>query len=136
MERPRSRVATVIRSVGVGGVGTVTDLAVLTLLASGAGLGPRIASPVALVAGLVVQFFGQKLFAFQDKRPAWGSQAALFFLVEAVAFVLNLALFDLAVRFVPAPYVLLRVGVQFAVYAGVCLPLWSRIFADRSEVRA
>lgn len=137
MERPRFRIATLVRSIGVGGIGTLTDLAVLTLLASGIGMGPRLASPIALAAGLLVQFFGQKLFAFRDTRRAWGSQAALFLLVEAVAFALNLVLFDLAVRFVPIPYVLLRVGVQFLVYMGVCLPLWSRIFDGRSqEVRA
>ena len=136
MNRPESKPATLLRSVGVGGVGTVTDLAVLTLIATGLGLGPRIASPIALAAGLTVQFFGQKLFAFKDKRPAWGSQAALFLLVEAVAFMLNLAIFDLVVRFVPAPYLLLRVAVQFVIYAGVCLPLWSRIFDGRTEVRA
>ncbi len=137
MERPNNKLATVIRSVGVGAVGTVADLAALTLIATGLSFGPRLASPIALAIGLSVQFFGQKLFAFQDKRRAWGSQAALFLAVEGVAFLLNLALFDVAVRFLPVPYLLVRVAVQFVIYAGVCLPLWSRIFVAHSgEVRA
>lgn len=126
------RLALLARSVGVGGVASLIDLAVLTLLASGLGLGPRVASPFALLAGLAVQFVGQKLFAFRDARRAWGSQAFLFALVGVGATLLNLVLFDAAVRFVPAPYVALRVVVQLAVYAGFCLPLWSRLFAPQA----
>lgn len=137
MERRRLDVATIVRSIGVGGLGTITDLAVLGVLATSLALGPRLASPFALAAGLTVQFVGQKLFAFRDTRQAWGTQAALFLLVEVLGFALNLGLFDLAVRFVPAPYLLLRVVVQFAVYTCVCLPLWARIFDGRApEVRA
>jgi putative flippase GtrA len=130
------KLARLLRSVGVGGVGTAVDLLILVGLASGVGLGARVASPIALVAGLLVQFVGQKLFAFRDQRPQWGKQAVLFGLVEGVALVLNLWLFDLAVRLVPAPYPLLRVAVQFVVYVGLCLPLWSRIFSEREGVRA
>ena len=82
-----------------------------------------------------MQFVGQKLFAFRDTRRAWGRQAVLFGLVGAAAFLLNVALFDLAVRFVPIPYLLSRIATQFAVYVGFCLPLWSRIFAG-SAARA
>jgi putative flippase GtrA len=125
----KKRIETVLRSLGVGGLGSLVDFVVLALLATGLGLGPRIASPFALLAGMAVQFFGQKLFAFRDRRAAWGSQLALFGLVEAGGLVLNLVLFDLAVRAFPSvPYLGLRVLVQLGVYLGFCLPLWSRIF--------
>jgi putative flippase GtrA len=126
----KKRIETMLRSLGVGGLGSLVDFVVLTLLATVVGLGPRVASPFALLAGMTVQFFGQKLFAFRDRRPAWGSQLALFGLVEIAGFALNLVLFDLAVRALPSvPYLGLRVVVQLGVYLGVCLPLWSRIFA-------
>lgn len=124
-----------LRSLGVGGLGSLVDFVVLALLATGFGLGPRVASPFALLAGMAVQFFGQKLFAFRDRRAAWGSQLVLFGLVEAGGLVMNLVLFDLAVRALPSvPYLGLRVLVQLGVYLGFCLPLWSRIFT--AEVRA
>lgn len=120
---------TVSRSALVGVLATATDLAVLAALASGAGLGPRLASPVALTLGLGVQFVGNKLFAFEDRRRAWLKQGSLFLAVEALSFALNLFLFDVAVRAVPAvPYVVVRAACQALVYFGVSLPLWSRIF--------
>lgn len=113
---------------GVGAVATLTDLLVLTALASGFGLGPRASSFPALVAGIGVQFFGNKLFAFEDRSKRWGEQAALFLAVEALGFAANLALFDLGVRFVPLPYLAVRLITTNVVYFGLCLPLWSRIF--------
>ncbi|NUP07276.1 MAG: GtrA family protein [Polyangiaceae bacterium] len=122
------RLRTVIKSLGVGVFSSLIDFTVLAVLVSGAGVGARVASPFALVAGLSFQFVGNKVFAFEDKRPRWGRQAAMFLAVEALAFVANLALFDVAVRAVPLPYLVVRALCQSAVYFGLCLPLWSRIF--------
>jgi putative flippase GtrA len=115
----------------VGAVATLTDLLVLTLLANGLGLGPRIASMPALASGIVVQFVGNKFFAFEDASKKWAGQAALFLGVEAMGFVMNLVLFDVAVRVLPLPLVAVRLLTTNAVYFGLCLPLWSRIFARR-----
>ncbi|MFO0617309.1 MAG: GtrA family protein [Polyangiaceae bacterium] len=124
----RQKLRTVVRSMGVGAVATLTDLVVLTLLASGFHLGPRTSSFPALVAGIAVQFFGNKLFAFEDRSKRWGEQAALFLAVEALGFVANLALFDVGVRYLPLPYLAVRLITTNLVYFGLCLPLWSRIF--------
>lgn len=113
---------------GVGAVATLTDLLVLTVLASGLGLGPRVSSFPALALGIGVQFFGNKLFAFEDRSKRWGQQAALFLAVEALGFAANLALFDVALRVLPLPYVAVRLITTNVVYFGLCLPLWSRIF--------
>lgn len=126
----RLSVRTIIKSAGVGAIATVADLTVLTVLVSGFAVSARTASPFALIAGLGLQFVGNKLFAFQDRRAQWGRQAALFFAIEALAFCANLALFDVAVRLVPLPYVLVRVMTQAIVYFGLCLPLWSRVFTN------
>jgi len=116
---------------GVGAIATLTDLLVLTLLANGLGLGPRVASMPALASGIVVQFVGNKLFAFEDASKKWAGQAALFLVVEAMGFVMNLVLFDVAVRVLPVPLVVVRLFTTNVVYFGLCLPLWSRIFARR-----
>lgn len=123
-----ARLRVVAKSMGVGAVATLTDLLVLTVLASGFHLGPRASSFPALAAGIGVQFVGNKFFAFEDRSKRWGQQAALFLAVEALGFLANLALFDLGVRFLPLPYLAVRLVTTNLVYFGICLPLWSRIF--------
>jgi putative flippase GtrA len=127
--RVRVRAAVLARSAGVGAIATLTDLGVLALLATGLGLGPRVASVPALLAGIAVQFVGNKLFAFRDRSPRWIEQAAAFGAIEVLGACLNVALFDWAVRALPLPYLATRLLVTNAVYLGVCLPLWSRVFA-------
>lgn len=100
-----------------------------------AGLAPRAAAPVALATGVVVQFVGNKLYAFRDRSSAWLSQAAKFLAVEAAGYAANVLLFAWLSRFVPVPYALLRVGIGSLVYFAICLPLWSKIFVTRSEPR-
>ncbi|MBK6514370.1 MAG: GtrA family protein [Polyangiaceae bacterium] len=124
----RLSLQTVLKSSSVGALATFIDFAVLAALVSGASLDPRLASPFALTAGLSVQFVGNKVFAFGDRRQAWGRQAAAFLGVEALAFCANLALFDVAVQALPLPYLLVRALCQSLVYFGLCLPLWSRVF--------
>jgi putative flippase GtrA len=118
----------VVRSSGVGTIATLVDLLILGALVSGAGVPARVASAPALAAGVGVQFLGNKLFAFRDRSPDWGRQFAQFILVEALGFVCNLLVFDLASSHLPLPYLLVRLLTTSAVYFGVCLPLWSRIF--------
>ena len=125
---PRQWIAIAVRSAGVGAIATAIDLAALALLVSGFGLDPRVASIPALSLGIVAQFFGNKLFAFEDKSKAWARQGALFLGVEALGFIANLALFHLMVTYTPLPYLLVRVLTTAVVYFGICLPLWSRIF--------
>jgi putative flippase GtrA len=117
-----------VKSAAVGGVATLTDLGVLSLLVYALGLSPRLASPVSLALGIALQFVGNKLFAFEDRRRAWGRQAALFLSVEALGFAANVALFDLALRASPLPLLVTRMLCQSVVYFGLCLPGWSLIF--------
>jgi putative flippase GtrA len=124
---------TVFRSACVGVLATVTDLAALTLLTSVAGLHVRIASVPALALGIVVQFVGNKLFAFRDRDPRWRTQAIRFAGVEALGFIANLALFDGIVRVVVLPPVVLRLVTTNVVYFCVCLPLWGRVFSKNNK---
>lgn len=121
------------RSMLVGGVSTVVDLVVLATLVSLFGAPLRLASPIALGLGIVCQFVGNKLFAFHDRRPRWATQAALFLAVEALGFITNLIVFDVAVRALPIPYLVTRVLTQSFVYFAICLPLWARIFTPAKE---
>ena len=125
---PKSLVQSWLRSAGVGAISTLVDFAALATLVSGLGLSARLASPIALALGVVCQFVGNKLFAFGDRRPAWAKQAALFLGIEAFAFAANLLLFDVAVRKLALPYLLVRGACQAVVYFGISLPLWSKLF--------
>jgi putative flippase GtrA len=134
---PKSLVRSWVRSAGVGAISTLVDFAALATLVSGLGLSARLASPLALGLGLACQFVGNKLFAFGDRRPAWAKQVALFLGIEAFAFGANLFLFDVAVRKLALPYLVVRGACQAVVYFGISLPLWTRLFepgVERVEV--
>jgi len=124
----------VLRSAGVGILATVVDLAALAILVSGFGVSPHVASMPALALGIAIQFVGNKLFAFADPSRAWVKQGAQFLGVEALGFVANIVLFDLALRLTHLPYLPLRLVTTNLVYFAICLPLWSRIFRVRMEV--
>jgi putative flippase GtrA len=111
----------------VGVAATLADLATLAVLCDVLGLPPRAANVPALVVGVVVQFVGNKLFAFRDRSPAWLEQGARFVLVEAGAFALNALAF--AVLCTALPYIAARLVGTALVYALYSYPMWRRIFA-------
>ena len=119
---------TLLRSAGVGVAATVADLVALVLLVQLAGLPPAAANVPALLAGVAVQFLGNKLFAFRDHRNDWARQGALFAVVEAGALALNALAFHVLVTATPVPYALARVISSSAVYFGFSYPLWGKIF--------
>lgn len=123
------------RSALVGFAATMIDLAALAFGVEILHLDPRAVTPVALGIGVLVQFFGNKVLAFQDRSPAWARQAMLFLAVEAAGYTANVALFALLSTLAPVriPYALLRVVIGSAVYFGICLPLWSKIFRARGD---
>jgi putative flippase GtrA len=123
---------TLLRSAGVGAL-AATDLGALAFLVSALGVSPRAASIPALVLGISVQFFGNKLFAFGDRSKDWLRQGAQFLGVEALGFTANLVLYDLVITHTHLPYLAVRVVTTSVVYFCICLPLWSRIFKPRME---
>jgi putative flippase GtrA len=124
-----------LRSAGAGGAATLVDLAFLTGLVSLAGVSPRAASVPALVLGNVVTFFGQKYFAFRAPKGRPGAQAMSFVLVEGGGFVLNLLLFELVLRLLPAAtlhYALTRLLTTNAVWLLYSFPLWHLVFRPKA----
>jgi len=132
---PKLEKATALRSAAVGAAATLLDLAVLATLVHLASAAPRIASPIALLAGVAIQFVGNKVFAFADRSGRWGTQAAAFLAVETGAFALNAIGFDLVVARTHLPPLFVRIVVSMAVYFLFCLPLWSRVFRPEEALR-
>jgi putative flippase GtrA len=120
-----------VRSCLVGLLATLTDLSTLYLLVYGCGLTPAQANVLSLLPGLLVQFFGNKYFAFGDRSRALLRQGSLFALVEVGAFVLNVLVFHLIVTLSALHYLLARMLGTALVYLGFSFPLWGLIFRKR-----
>lgn len=131
-----------LRAFLAGGAATLADLAVLTVLVSLLGLSPRLANLPALAAGGVVNFLGNRHFAFRASRGSLAKQATLYTLVEIVALALNGVLFDLAMRLPPiAPHaatwvVPVRLVTSHVVFLAWSYPLWRLVFRVEQPAQA
>lgn len=126
-----SRLATFARSALTGGAATMVDLAVIAF-AVGVLRAPAAAANVpALFAGALVQFLGNRHFAFRATSGDVRRQAALFALSEAVTMLLNGVLYHLvATRLALGPMgaVVARAVTTNVVFVLWSYPVWSRIF--------
>lgn len=131
-----------LRSFLAGGAATLADIAVLALLVNVLGASPRLANFPALVAGGVVNFLGNRHFAFRATEGSLARQATLYTLVEIVALVLNGVLFDVVVRLPPiAPHaaawvVPVRLATSNLVFLAWSYPLWRLVFRVPQPARA
>lgn len=129
------RFALLLRA-GIAGVAaTAADLATLALLVTALHVDARVASVPALVVGGVVNFLGNRHFAFRARAGRVARQAAGYAAVEIVALALNGLLYDTVLRAVPGAvhaYWLVRLATSHAVFLGWSYPLWRKVFAVRS----
>lgn len=121
---------TLSRSAVVGAAATGVDFLCLAVLVSALGVPARAASIPALSLGIVAQFIGNKFFAFRDRSPDWGRQAACFLAIEALGFACNALCFDRLLVLTHLPYAICRMLSTSVVYFCICLPLWSRLFSS------
>jgi putative flippase GtrA len=120
-----------LRAGVAGGLATLSDLATLTVLVGIFHVDARVASIPALIVGGVVNFVGNRYFAFRAANGHLGRQAAGYTVVELVALALNALLYDLALRLVPGLrpfYWLVRLVASHLVFLGFSYPLWQRVF--------
>jgi putative flippase GtrA len=121
---------------GVAGLAaTGSDLFTLTLLVSVFHVDARLANMPALVVGGVVNFIGNRHFAFRAHEGNVARQAAGYTVVEIVALALNGLLYDVVLRTVPGAthvYWLVRLATSHAVFLGWSYPLWRRVFSVRT----
>ena len=120
-----------LRSFVAGAGATLVDLAVLAFLVSLMHVDPRIANVPALVAGGVVNFLGNRHFAFRAANGDLGKQAVGYGAVEIVALVLNGVLFDVAMRSLPSHpdwYAAVRLVTSHLVFLAWSYPLWRFVF--------
>ncbi len=133
MERDslKKRVATFVRSAVTGGAATAADVVSLALCVGLLGISPRLANVPSLLLGALVQFVGNRHFAFRAKQGSLKRQIVGFLLTEAVALGLNGALYEMfAARLTlhTASAVVLRLVISSAVFLLWSYPLWRRVF--------
>jgi putative flippase GtrA len=125
------RAGTFARSTLVGALATLVDLGVVALLVGALHVAPRAANLPALLAGAVVQFVGNRAFAFRATSGPLARQVALFALAEAGAFALNGVLFHVVAGWVARGVVgavAARAITTNAVYVFYSYPVWRRVF--------
>lgn len=137
-----TRFWTFLRATLSGGIATLADLGVLSILVSLLHVPARAASVPALLVGGVVNFIGNRKFAFREKGKVAGSlpkQVFLYGVVEVVALVLSALLFDTALRHVHIAqniYPLVRLATGSIVFFLWSYPLWKRIFRSKESPTA
>ncbi|GAC1543579.1 MAG: hypothetical protein NVS3B10_07750 [Polyangiales bacterium] len=125
---------TLFRSFLAGAAATLADLGVLFVCVAALHLSPRVASIPALVAGGVVNFYGNRHFAFRATRGSLRRQALLYAATELVALVLNGLLFDAALRTIHVAVfgaMVVRLVTTHVVFLGFSYPVWRRVFDPR-----
>jgi putative flippase GtrA len=125
------RIATFARSALTGGAATLVDLAVVAFVVGALHASPAAANVPALLAGALVQFFGNRHFAFRARTGNVGRQAVLFAASEAVTMALNAALYHAVVTHVAlgtVGAVVARAITTNLVFLGWSYPVWKRVF--------
>ena len=101
-------------------------------------ISPIVAFWPAMIVGSLIQFLGNKRYAFQVKTNHRLPQELIYFAIsEIISWGLNWVGFYLLVTRMGVNYVLGRGVVSAVVYCGVSYPLWKWIFrgaADDSEM--
>lgn len=119
------------RSGLAGLAATAADLVTLTLLVEAFHLHPRIANAPALFIGALVNFVGNRSYAFRARAGSAAKQALGYSVVEVVALGLNGLMYDLVLRLWPearAHFGLVRLATSCAVFVCWSYPLWHRVF--------
>jgi putative flippase GtrA len=120
-----------LRSGAAGLAATGADLAMLAVLVTGAGWTPREANVPALLVGGIVNFVGNRVYAFRAREGNAAVQAVGYTAVEGVALILNGVLYDFVLRVIPGiavVYWLVRLLTTNLIFLVWSYPLWHLVF--------
>jgi putative flippase GtrA len=134
MRMNADRAKSVLRSGLAGLAATGADLGTLSLLVAVAHWQARAANVPALLVGGVVNFIGNRIYAFHARGGNAAAQVVGYTAVEGVALGLNGLLYDAVLRWVPetaAYFWLVRLVTTNVVFVLWSYPLWQRVFRVR-----
>lgn len=112
----------------MGLLATLADMALIALLVHGLAVSPALANVPALSVGLLIQFWGNKRYAFRDESPVSTRQTSAFLAVEVVAFALNAVFFHVLAVGLEVTPLLSRALASGFVYFAFSYRLWRIIF--------
>jgi putative flippase GtrA len=125
-----------LRSGAAGLAATGADLATLALLVAVASWTPREANVPALIVGGIVNFVGNRVYAFHAREGNAAVQAVGYTAVEGVALILNGILYDFVLREIPGiavVYWLVRLLTTNLIFLVWSYPLWHFVFRAPRE---
>jgi putative flippase GtrA len=125
------KVKQLLRAGAAGIAATGSDLAALALLVSVLHVDARVANVPALVVGGIVNFLGNRHFAFRAKAGHLGKQAVGYTAVELVALAMNGFLYESVLRAAPQTahlYWLVRLVTSHVVFLMWSYPMWRLVF--------
>jgi putative flippase GtrA len=132
------RLERLLRAGLAGMIATGVDLLTLSLLVTVGHWTPRAASPPALILGGIVNFIGNRDYAFRAQAGSMRKQAAGYVAVELVALALNGIAYDTVLRAVPQAghvFWLVRLATTNLVFLAWSYPLWRKVFRVGSRSR-
>jgi putative flippase GtrA len=123
-----------VASSAVGIVATLVDWGLLIALVH-LGMHERFAILPACATGLVIQFFGNRRYAFgvrgTEARRSFGRQVWRFALVEVGTLLLNVVVYNVLREAGGIDYRISRALTGLGVYLGFSLPLWGWVFSTK-----
>ena len=126
---------TFVKSLIAGAAATLADIATFAALHHALGVDKNLAFWPAQVVGGIVNFIGNRRFAFQAQGGSLASQMVPFFGVTVISWVLTWALFHFTVE-LAEPYLLpdfVKLIASNAVYLGFSYPMFKRVFRDPAQ---
>ncbi|WP_370680753.1 GtrA family protein [Comamonas sp. GB3 AK4-5] len=107
-----------LQFVGVGGAAAATHLAVVFLLVQGLGMAPLVANVLAFLVAFVVSYNGHAWFTFASHAVRGWAVVAKYFAVASLSFVVNEALYWVALHRLHWHYFWSLLGVLVLVAVG------------------
>lgn len=130
------RGAIFVKSLLAGAAATLTDFGVFVLLHNALNVVAIWATVPALIAGGVVNFIGNRRYAFHAHRGKLTKQAQRFTVVTLIALGLNFLIFWGAEKLVPTwPAWLLRLIIGNVVYLAWSYPMFKVVFRTVTTTR-
>jgi len=118
-----------VKSLLAGAAATLTDFGVFFVLHNGLGVDALWATVPALITGAIVNFVGNRRYAFHAHRGKLTKQAQRFTIVTLIALGLNFLIFWGAHKLLPSwPAWLMRVIIGNLVYLAWSYPMFQVVF--------
>jgi putative flippase GtrA len=114
----------IIRTAMVGLLASAGSLGVLTILIQVCHLPPTEANIPSLATGTAIQFLGNRYFAFRSTQNSAVFQLLGFLVSEAIAFGMNVYLFNFLVESLGAHFLVARLLGTFIVFILFSFPTW------------